>query len=83
MLKQKPSEQRFWLVKNLSSKHKTTEIYFIYFTFSLKKYGKNTLLSSQSNCSYTSVLMISTSYRTVPCAILLIFNELLMFCKLI
>ena len=38
-----------YFVKNLCE---TTEFEFLYFTPSLKKYGKYALLSSQSNCSY-------------------------------
>ena len=44
-----------YLVKKLCE---TAEHDFLYFTSSLKKYGKYVLLFSQSNCSYFYVIMI-------------------------
>ena len=56
----KSEKQNFanYFVKNLNNK-RSTKFFFLDFLSFLKKYGKDTLLFSQSNCSYSYVLMIT------------------------
>ena len=53
-----------YFVKNLNNKRKTTEFCFLYFTSSLKKYGKYVLPPSKSYCSYFYAVMISEFKRS-------------------